>query len=299
MGKIKYYLGIDGGATKTTFVLCDGELNELKRVELSASNPNDIGFEKAESILESGIENVCENYSKDQISMYAGLSGGQIGGNKEVLQQFFAKFGFGYFRNGSDIENVKQLGIKDNCGIVVIMGTGIISYAVKGDEQKQIGGFGQFFDDGGSGYNYGRDAVMMALRDIDGTGEKTVLREIIENRIGGDIVKNLNVFYKNGKKFIASFCKDVFDAYNLGDKVATKIVDKNVKDVARLLKAGKKFLNEKQIRVSFAGSLTKQRDIIFEKLYKDLNKEEYLFNCIEKEPVVGAVEIAIKESKNA
>ena len=40
------YLAIDGGGTKTDFMLADGDGNILSRVILEATNPNDVGFDK-------------------------------------------------------------------------------------------------------------------------------------------------------------------------------------------------------------------------------------------------------------
>lgn len=292
------YLGIDGGASKTTFLLCDEKLNQINRIELSSSNANDVGFEVAKEILSKGIYETCKGYPLNGIILFAGLSGGKAGGNYQIFHDFFKKFGFYRYANGNDIDSVKELGLKNDHGIVMIMGTGIIAYAVKNGEERQIGGWGQFFDEGGGGYNYGKDGIIMALKSIDGRGKPTLLKEIIEERIGGGVAENINVFYKYGRKYIASFCKDVFEAYKRGDEAANEIIEKNVKEVAEILKTGKKYLGETPVRVRVAGSLTKDSKIIFSKLEKYLELNEYDLECIEEEPVIGAVKIAVRENKN-
>ncbi len=45
--KIRYLLGIDGGGTKTEFVLSHINGNEIARVVLGCSNPVNIGTENA------------------------------------------------------------------------------------------------------------------------------------------------------------------------------------------------------------------------------------------------------------
>ena len=42
-----YYLGIDGGGTKTEFLLVSENGDEISRITLGASNPVDIGMSKA------------------------------------------------------------------------------------------------------------------------------------------------------------------------------------------------------------------------------------------------------------
>ena len=60
----QYFLGIDGGGTKTDFALTDSEGNLLSRVILGASNPNDVGISAVQDVLLRGIIEVCAQYPK-------------------------------------------------------------------------------------------------------------------------------------------------------------------------------------------------------------------------------------------
>lgn len=292
----KFYLGIDGGASKTSFILSDENLNIVKRVEKASSNPNDIGIEAAFGILKEGIDEVCLGYSYDKIYMFAGLSGGSIDGNYQAIADFLKKFGFAHFRNGSDLENIKELSIRNEKGIIAIMGTGFSTYAVNGSRQKRIGGWGQFFDKGGSGYNIGRDGIYAAFCEIDGSGPKTMIRELIEKQINTAVDEHLSVFYKKGKRYIALFCKEVFEAYKQGDSAAIEIVRDNLKEVARILEAGRQFIGEDKVNVFFAGSLLNDNEIIFGLLNEFLEKGKFTLNKLDTEPVFGALQIAKRES---
>ena len=55
---IKYLLGIDGGGTKTEFLLSDLNGNEIKRLFLGGSNPVNIGIENTLAVLEKGIKQI-------------------------------------------------------------------------------------------------------------------------------------------------------------------------------------------------------------------------------------------------
>ncbi len=288
----RYYLGIDGGASKTVFLLSDGDMNTVNRVELGPTNPNDIGMEAVQTTLRSGIEQVTKGYPMSKITMFAGISGGGISGRREILTDFFSKFGFKRFENNSDIGNVVRLGIPDRRGMVVIMGTGIVAYVIDGERERRIAGWGQFFDRGGSGYDIGRCGITAALASIDGTGEETILREMIERRIGTSIVEGLATFYQRGKQYIASFCREVYDAYRLGDKVAIEVIEQNIGAVARILESGRKFAGISPLRVAFAGSLSKDEDILFSVLGKFIDLRSYVLESLRDEPVMGALELA-------
>lgn len=61
-----YYLGVDGGGTKTDFALADAGGRIVSHVSLEGCNPNDVGFKNATDILSRGISAVCADipYSK-------------------------------------------------------------------------------------------------------------------------------------------------------------------------------------------------------------------------------------------
>lgn len=289
-----YYLAIDGGGTKTLFVLADAYGNVLKTVKRGSSNPNDIGMENAKLILGDGIREACNGYFYRDISAYAGISGGKTGNNCDVLNKYLGRFGFKSFNNGSDIDNVVALG--DGCDAVyVILGTGIIAYAKSGNRIKRISGWGQFFDDGGSGYNLGRDAIHADLMYIDGIGQKTLISELIRKRIGESCDEHLQEFYKRGKRYIASFSEIVFEAYLNGDPAANDILKRNMKAVAEIVNTGCGFIGKESVNVFFVGGISERADIVFPVIKKYLNNTTINLKTFDREPVYGALKLAMKE----
>ena len=67
-GAPSYYLGIDGGATKTTFALADNSGKIIKTLKLGSSNPFDLGFLVASAVLDEGIRKITEGISFRKIS---------------------------------------------------------------------------------------------------------------------------------------------------------------------------------------------------------------------------------------
>jgi len=291
-----YFLGIDGGGTKTVFKLIDENGMVLNKIYKSSSNPNDIGMENTTAVLKEGISEVCNGIPYSKVTMFAGLSGGGLTSeNVVLLNRFFKKFGFYTFDNGSDVENLVSLVDYEKC-VLVIMGTGFIVYALNGEERKRISGWGQFFDDGGSGYTLGRDAITAVLCEADGSGEQTKLTSLLEGRIGETVPMHLAKFYQGGKRYIAEFADLVFLAAESGDKVSAYILEKNMVFVADKINAALEDLVNhsdcENIPILFSGGISEKADMLFPLIKKHIFASNCCLTRLEREPVDGAIKRA-------
>ncbi|MBR3870495.1 MAG: XRE family transcriptional regulator [Clostridia bacterium] len=288
-----YFLGIDGGGTKTSFKLVDENGLLINQICKGSSNPNDIGIEKTFTVLSDGIGEVCRGIPYSQITMFAGIAGGGLtSDNAQKLNRFFSKFGFYAFDNGSDVENLVSL--SDNKkSVLVIMGTGFIVYAVNKEERKRISGWGQFFDEGGSGYTLGRDAITAVLCASDGSGKQTALTSLIENRIGESAEKHLAEFYKGGKRYISQFAEFVFTAAQDGDQAAIEILEKNMCFVADKINTALSYLGgnsaAQTVPVLFSGGICENHNILFPLIKKHITADNYELAVLEAEQVDGAL----------
>ena len=289
------YLAIDGGGTKTAFLLTDENGHEVKSITLGATNPNDIGMEKSKEILRQGIQLLCGD-TCENIILYAGIAGARTGRNKEYLHQFLSKFGFERYGCGSDIDNLLALG--DHAQqIFMILGTGIIAFAKRGDALFRIAGWGQLFDGAGSGYDLGRDAICAALYASDGTGPKTMLSELLRCELGENPADHLAAFYAGGKRYIASFARLIFEASAYGDEVAERILQRNVEHIVEILRAGAAKLDVSPVEVLMTGGLI---DVQHEKILPLLVRKLGTGFCLKHSklpPIYGALRLAQKEKK--
>ena len=70
--------------------------------------------------------------------------------------------------------------LDESAGIIVIAGTGSIAFGRDREAGViRVGGWGNQFDDAGSGYDIGRKAVLAALRAYDGRGKATGLTQAL------------------------------------------------------------------------------------------------------------------------
>ena len=288
------FLGIDGGATKTEFLLTDAVGNVMCRHFEGSCNPVDIGMEAAQRVLDTGIRTVCKGVPMRKISMFAGISGGISGNNKEILRDFFAKFPFARFDNGSDAQLIVAAGLGDEDGIAIIMGTGSVAFVQKGGVTHRVGGLGYLFDNGGNGYCIGRDVIRAALTAEDGSGEETVLHRLATEKIGkASSMAALSDFYALGKRGIASYAPLAFAAADMGDRVAKKILRRNMNEIAALLVTGRKTLGAAQVKAVFVGGLTNRWDILLPEILDQLpEKECYDLTVYQGRAVNGALVLA-------
>ncbi len=309
-GEPSYFLGIDGGGTKTDFVLADKEGNLIHKTTLGASNPVDVGETELFRILKEGIYQVCRDISFLQISVHAGIAGCGTGDYPGKVERFLQQFGFSRFSQGGDVTNAIALGLDGGDGIAVILGTGAVAFTKTSDKIIKTGGYGYLFDDKGSGFSIGRDALRAVMEWEEGYGQKTLLTDSVQKKCETTRVSQLiPEFYIGGKRLLSSFAPLVFDAWDAGDCVAQRILEDNMQAAAKLIvNAGRALGSCTRIPVVMIGGITKREDVILPLIQKYLDKEaqsnvQYQLRVC-KEPVyMGALMLAgmrkEKENENA
>lgn len=288
-----YYLGIDGGGTKTTLALTDSDGRLIRQIKADTCNPVDIGLENATAVLRNGIYEVCRDIPFSSIYAFAGIAGGTAADMKEKLRDFFSSFHFAASENDSDNQNIIAAGLGEKDGMTLILGTGICAYVQKERCHTRVAGWGYLIDNGGSGYNIGRDALEAYFRAMDSSGVETQLTDEIDTLYTEGPEKLLGHIYDGGKKAVAAFAPAVFNAAKKGDIVATDILKRNMEYAAHILEtAGNHFDESKKVPVILAGGLTKQK-LVVELLEASLkNPERYEIKVLSADPVCGALILA-------
>ena len=281
-------IGIDGGGSKTDFLLCDAEYNELGRYFAPRSNPNDIGIENTCLLIKGGIKELLggARIKKEAISAaFAGIAGASSSDNaKRIRQALNEALPSAKCDALHDGINVLYGAFPEEDGVSIICGTGSSCFVKVGKEIHRIGGYGSF-DLSGNGYEIGRKAIAHALKTIDGREEKGILEELIGEKIGDDFLKALDGLVKMNKTELAAFAPTVFKAASLGDKAALGIITESVEYIAELIKQAGKFF-ENSYNVALAGGIFKN-DIAFELLKTKVEKRVILEIC-EKDQSFGA-----------
>ena len=294
--QIRYYLGIDGGGTKTAFALADACGNALASVALGASNPNDIGLDATCALLGDGIDKVTAGYDRACISLFAGIAGAATGDHAASITSYLRTLGFARAECQSDLALSLALCLGDADGIAVIMGTGAVAMGRCGGETYRTGGYGYLFGDAGSGFALGQGAILAALQAEDGSGAATALRDLVAKQCKKDrVLDALASFYAGSKTEIARYAPLVFAAYAQGDAVAKEILWHNVHAIADNIRALCNRMGTDEVRVGLCGGLiAAQADVLLPMLQDALSGDgrAYALSAVKEQPIKGAMYLA-------
>ena len=300
-----YFLGVDGGGTKTKFMLTDSKGSVLKQLVKGPCNPTSVGIDTAVSVLTDGIKEICREIPFGKVSVFIGSAGCRIEANRQTVTERLMCLNLSQLSVNGDGDNIISAGLKGQNGIVAIIGTGSIIYSVINKKRYRIGGYGHFIGDTFSGTEIGRGALEAVLAELDKSGEHTSLTDIITAKVGTDISKILTDMYVEGKTYMAQFAFSVFEEAANGDKVAKAIIDRNVDALSSKLAAAlKNFPETSEVPVILAGGITHFADRFVDEIKSKINdKRLKSIEILDCEPVIGAVLLAgapeVKENKNA
>ena len=284
-----YFLGIDGGGTKTTMLLADSTGKELRKIYCDASNPMDIGLEKCMQILRDGICEICEGICLSSVVIYAGIAG--CTAVKENLHAFFRTLPVRAFDCDSDNTNFMQAALGDADGISVILGTGICAWAKQGGKTYRTGGWGYLINEGGCAFDIGQDALKAYYSWVDGIAEPSALTEMI-GKLCCDNAVLLRQVYRGGKKWIASLAPMVFEAAQKGDGRAEAIIKRNMAVAAQLIETAARRFPVGPVNVVITGGLTNQPSVPQYLMEAMSEPDRIRLSVLESEPVTGAVTLA-------
>jgi N-acetylglucosamine kinase-like BadF-type ATPase len=207
------YLGIDGGGSKTTFLLVDEYYNEICHLQAGPSNYLSVGADAATAAIALGISRLSEQPD----IVCAGFAGaGRPDGvafYKQVLQSLMPHTPV-IIESDAFIASIGAIGVDP--GVLLIAGTGSIVIGRDKDRGMfRIGGWGPHFGDEGSGFWIGREAVRASLRSID-TNTPVKLSERVAARLGLNSLAEVVSVWASGKigvPEIAGLFPDVIAEY--------------------------------------------------------------------------------------
>ncbi len=292
---VQYFLGIDGGGTKTEFRLVDSTGKLCTSALLGASNPNDIGLDAICALLGEGIAKTTEGFDRATVSVFAGIAGAATGDHASRIKAYLNTLGFARTDAASDVRSCLAACLRDQDGIAVIMGTGSIAYAQCDGEILRAGGYGYLLGDAGSGFALGQGAILAALQAEDGSGTPTLLHELVSEQCKqARVLDALSDFYGGGKAEIARYAPLVFEAHAKGDAVATEILLRNVRAIADLIRGIGARMGKEQIRVVLCGGLTAKGNVILPILEDALTDDarSYSLSVLQSDPIQGALYLA-------
>ncbi|HPD17002.1 MAG TPA: BadF/BadG/BcrA/BcrD ATPase family protein [Planctomycetota bacterium] len=234
-----FFLGIEGGATKTTGVLTGEALDIVARHVGGPTNVHAVGSKAAWGALAElagALLTASRIAAGDLAAAALCVSGVRAEEDRRAWRGFVRKLGLGCpALITHDAAAGLAAGSPDGTGILAVCGTGSLVYARRADgAERFVGGRGPLLGDEGSGFDIGHRALRAAARSADGRGPKSLLEALIPQRLrlaGIDaLVAWASPFAKDR---VAGVAPIVFEAAAAGDEAAKAIIAGAVAELAR------------------------------------------------------------------
>jgi N-acetylmuramic acid 6-phosphate etherase len=239
-----FWIGVDGGGTRTRAVVAGEDLVPMGR---GASGPANASTRPLPLVVETILEAVGDAAASAVVSaaraerVGVGLAGVESAGLVAPLTAALEEhFGAGRVLVTTDARIAlagASPGDPGGPGVVLIAGTGAIAYGRSGDgAEARAGGWGPLLGDEGSGYAIARQGLAAVVRDLDGRGPKTAIRELLFKSERGihTLEELLAKIYRSegGAGDVAAYFPIVLAAAKGGDAEARRILGEAGKELA-------------------------------------------------------------------
>ena len=294
----RFFLGLDGGGTKTTVLVGDENGNVLCKTVGETINYCAVGMEQARKNMQMMLDTVKKDFGATH---FAGVCIGMSALFGRASTEETAAFCDGVFSADkiimdSDLYIALAATGETGAAAVGICGTGSMACGRTTDSRIITkGGYGYLLGDEGSGFRIAQEALFEAVRAAEQSGVDTALLQAALDFWGVKSAPELiSVFYDPPveRNQIAKFAPCVIREAEQGDKIAMQVVQKQASLFADTAKALLKELPQDIPFYVYGG--------IFEhnKLFRDLFANEIpdrKIVLLTKTPAEGALWAAINE----
>lgn len=227
-----YVIGIEGGGTKSMLLATNLEGKVIGKVDFGATNLHSASQEQVSSNLDGAVqrfllESGCSMEGCRGVCI--GAAGIDTDLNQQKMEFCLTNLGFSCdVLATSDADIALKAAVKDDCGMLLIAGTGSIALAKNEvGEVYRAGGWDYLLGDEGSGYWIAVKAIQRALESWDETGVPSVLFQRMIEEMGNRGIDGIMEFMYQApfeKQRIAKIAEIVCELDETGDSDARVIV---------------------------------------------------------------------------
>lgn len=307
---MKYYIGVDGGSTKTTFAIAREDGVPIQIVTRGGCSYQSVGVDTSVRMIDREIRELMLhlNISSEEC---AGCCIGMpcYGENASVDRVILDDMKKMLYPIPVHMVNDVEVGwagaLECQEGIHVAAGTGSIAFG-KGKNQKSMrcGGWNEFYGDEGSCYWIGRQAMSLFSKEADGRVPKGALYDIVKRELGlindfyfTDVIRDSWAPYRWK---VAAFQLYAFQAVQEGDEAVRSIYEGAAKELAFMVKTiGDKLeFTADKIDVSYSGGLFHVGELILTPLKKEVENLGYTLKKPRYSATEGALLLGIDQFRN-
>lgn len=301
----KFVLGVDGGNTKTDYLLFDLKGNFIDGIRKGTISHEALkgSFLEAKELLNNHIEELLLRNKIRQnqiISSCFGLAGIDTKSQKNNMEKVIQELNFKNFVLCNDGFIPIKIGATNKYGVAVINGTGTVICGIDQTNYCQVGGFGIISADDAGGSYFVRQVVREVYCNLYRNGENTTLKDylfdvlsITEEQKDDFMDLVIENVIQNRSKHKEIIQKLFYEVEN-NDHCAKKIVKKSAIEIANGIVGCLKELHLDNIEIIFAGSVfvNCNSKYYFNEIKKEIKKhikQKFKIILVEEVPAVGSV----------
>lgn len=300
---MKYYIGIDGGATKTAFCAASLDNSALLYSSIAGTSWREHGVWKVAQNLRSAMNGLIGN----DHSLIAGIAmglpchGESVDGDlalERAVRKVFTGIPI-YFTNDVEVGWAGSMALRP--GINIVAGTGSIAFGKDANgKTARSGGWSEFFGDEGSCYWVGRRIMELFSKQSDGRLPRdelyTTVRRELDLKNDYSIIDLVYSEFIKRREQVASLQFLAEKAALAGSKSAKALYAEAVDELLLLVAAVRNKLDfpDKTWNVSYSGGLFKTGDLVLPQFKREIEKEGGSLTIPQFIPVEGAVLLAFQ-----
>jgi N-acetylglucosamine kinase-like BadF-type ATPase len=307
---MRTYLGVDGGGTKTDFLLIDEAGRVLARQREGSAYYLETGVEGLRAMLAKGIAATLVQGSVSPSDLSFAFFGLPAHGEDSRLLQVLddspsAALPADRYRCGNDMVCGWAGALAARDGINIVAGTGSIAYGEFAGRSARGGGWGELFSDEGSAYWLAREGLGLFSRMSDGRTTRGPLYDLLRQhfQLNDDLDICAAVYGPPPmtRSALAALAPVVARAARAGDSTARALFHTAALELAAVVDAVRDRLNvprDHALPVSYSGGMFQFADLLMEPFRAALkgSGRGYEFTAPLLSPGAGAVLYAAKLS---
>ena len=299
---MQYYIGVDGGGTKTAICVAAGDASTLFSAITGSASWREYGIDTVVGNIHAVIDTFPLEGQIAGIAMGLPCYGESEEGDRELEKAICEAFSDIplYLTNDVEVGWAGSLGLAS--GVNVVAGTGAIAFGKdENGKTARSGGWSEFFSDEGSCYWMGRKVMELFSKQSDGRMPQdalyTMVRSELELHSDLGFIDLMHDKYITNRDKVAALQLLAYNAALAGSPSAKSLYCDAADELILLVKAIRDRLHfaKRPFLVSYSGGLFKAGNLVLDQFSKGVAEAGGSLYAPKFDPMHGALLLAFEQ----
>lgn len=298
---MSWFVGVDGGGTKTDFAVAREDGLPIARLQRTGCSYQAIGLERVVDLVAEGVGDclaMVDAHLEDCGGCCLGIPcyGESPTHDRTLEESLKGRLAPAPVMLVNDVEVGWAGALECREGIHIVAGTGSIALGHGRDgSSHRCGGWIEFFGDEGSCYWVGREGMSLFSKESDGRAPRGALYQVVRRELGltqdCDFIELVLGELAPHRERVAQFQRYVWQAAEQGDGEAAALYTRAAGELSLMVSALKQSLplSPGTTTVSYSGGLFKAGEWVL----RPLREQAEALGCQLQAPLHSAVEGAL------